>query len=705
MDPYSLETSDYEQIPERKIHWRDYVHIFWERKWIPATTLVVAVTLTFIYNSRQIPIYETSTRILVDSERVKILNIEDVQSSYAGDTAYLNTQVKILQSRPLAERVVKALELGRNPDFLPGAASNADFAGVLQGCLTIRQVRETRLIDITVAHPVPKIAALVADGVAQEFIKQNLEHKLQTTLEAARWLGEQSVEYRKKLEKSETAVQEYLENSHAVSLEQNQNIVLDKLKEINTALVKTKTDRLAVETEWNEIKALLDAGQKPVSIPTIAADGEVSALHTQLSQKQVTMSSMRVRYREKHPTMAAALVEIKELEDKLDKAAANAAEAVKTRYLMAKAKEESLARALAEQEQQAFDLNRKLMAYSALKRNSESDRQLYDNLMNRTKETGITGKLETNNITMVDPARVPEAPVRPEKAKNLMYAIFLGLLGGLGLAYAAHHYDDKIKSEEEIQTHLGSPLLSDIPHIESKDVVLKASHADSHPNSAASEAFHNLRATLDLIPGAKDSKVLMVTSSVPGEGKSLVASNLAIVFAQANLRTLLVDADLRRPGVHKTYLIETSTGLSAFLANNLSVEEIIHKTNIKNLDVVVVGDIPKKPAELLGSPRMRELIEEASRRYDRVVIDSPPVNVVSDPLVLLPRSQGIIFVTKFRKTRRDIVARGVNKLRSSGGRVLGIVLNDIDKRHGAYYYPYYYKYQYYYGQSRKGKAE
>ncbi|MCX6907874.1 MAG: polysaccharide biosynthesis tyrosine autokinase [Verrucomicrobia bacterium] len=703
MDPYSLETSDYDQIPERRIHWRDGLHIFWERKWIVATTLVVAVTLTYIYNSRQIPIYETSARIQVDADRVKILNIEDVQS-YTSDAVYLNTQVKVLQSRPLAERVVKALELGKNPDFLPGATADADFAMVLQGCLTIKQVQSTRLIDITVTHPVPKITALVANGVVQEFIKQNLEHKLQTTLDATRWLGEQSVEYRKKLEKSETAVQEYLESSHAVSLEQNQNIVLDKLKEINTTLIKAKTDRLSVETEWNQIKASLDAGQKPGSIPTIAADGEVSALHTQFSQKQVAMAALRVRYRDKYPTMAAALVELTELEAKLDKAAANAVEAVNTRYLMAKAKEESLARALTEHEQQAFELTRKLISYSALKRNAESDRQLYDSLINRTKETGITGKLETNNISMVDPARVPEAPVRPEKTKNLMYAIFLGLLGGLGLAYAAHHYDDKLKSEEEIQTHLGSPLLSDIPHIDSNDVVLKASHSDSHPNSAVAEAFHNLRATLDLIPGAKDSKVLMVTSSVPGEGKSFVASNLAIVFAQANLRTLLVDADLRRPGVHKSYLIETDAGLSAFLANSLSVGEIIHKTTIKNLDVVVVGAIPKKPAELLGSPRMRELIEEASKRYDRILIDSPPVNVVSDPLVLLPQSQGIIFVTKFRMARRGVVVRGLNKLRSSGGRVLGVVLNDIDKRHGAYYYPYYYKYQYYYGQSRKGKA-
>lgn len=702
MDPDSNEISEYEQIPERRISGRDYVHIFWERKWIIVTTLIIAVTLTYIYNSRQIPIYEASARIQVDSDRMKVINIEDVQS-YTGDTAYLNTQIKILESRPLAERVVKVLELAKNPEFLPGATTDADFAGALQACMAIKQVRETRLIDITVAHPVPKIAALVADAVAQEFIKQNLERKLQTTLDAARWLGEQSAEYRKKLEKSESAVQEYLENSHAVSLVQNQNIVLDKLKEINTALTKAKTDRLAAETEWNQIKVLLDAGQKPASLSTIASDSEVSAMHAQLAQKQVAVSAMRVHYRDKYPAMAAALVEVKELEAKLDRAAANAAEAVKSRYLMAKAKEESLAKALVEQEQQAFDLTRKLIAYNALKRNSESDRQLYDNLINRTKETGIAGKLETNNISMVEPARVPEAPVRPAKIKNLMYALFLGLFGGIGLAYAAHQYDDRIRSEEDIETYLGSPLLSEVPHIDLRDAVKKAHYADSEPDSVAAEAFHNLRATLDLIPSAKSSKVLMVTSSAPGEGKSLVASNLAIVFAQANQRTLLIDADLRRPVVHKTYQIETDTGLGEFLANSTHVGEIIHETDVKNLDVVVVGFVTKKPTELLGSPRMRELIDEAAKRYDRVLIDSPPVNIVSDPLVLMPRSQGIIFVTQFHKVRRNIVARGLHKLRDTGGRVLGVVLNNIDRKHGAYYYPYYYKYHYH-DRNRKGKV-
>jgi succinoglycan biosynthesis transport protein ExoP len=690
--------------PESRTHWREYARIFWERKWITITILVIVVTQAAIWNYRAVPIYEATARVLVSSETLKILNMQDVLVRESSNLDYLNTQVTILQSRSLAEQAAKTLALDKNPDFLPGAGPDADVAGVLRDCLNIQQVRSTRLIDITAAHPNPKVAALIADGVAQEFIKQNLERKMAATVEAVRWLGEQSTDLRAKLEKSEAAVQEFREKMKTVAVEENQSLVLDKLKGLNSALTEANRERWSAETTWNQVKELLDAKQDPSSIPAVAADAEVSALRVQLTQKQIAISVLRERYKDKYPAMVAALKEQEEIEGKLKKACAVAAENLQAACVMAKAKETDLQRAVADQEKQALELARNLMAYNTLKRNADTDRQLYDSLMTRMKEAGVTGKLETNNIRMVDSACVPDSPSRPDKKRNLLYAIIFGLLGGLGLSYVAHLYDDKIKSYSDIETYLGLPLLCEVPRIEAKGEAKKGTILLGEPQSIASESFYNLRATLGLVPNTQKTKILLVTSTAPGEGKSLIASNLAIAFANDNQRTLLIDGDLRHPSVHKDFGINDNQGLAHYLTDGCRPEEITTKTQVPNLDIIVAGKKVGNPTALLGSVRMRELIDGAAQRYDRIIIDSPPVAVVSDPIVLLPRVQGVLFVAHFRKLRRDAVARAVKKLGEIGAPIIGVVLNNIDlRKHGYYYYPYHYSYYYYHKKKEKGR--
>jgi capsular exopolysaccharide synthesis family protein len=410
--------------------------------------------------------------------------------------------------------------------------------------------------------------------------------------------------------------------------------------------------------------------------------------------------------------MAAALAEQVETESRLKQACVSAVEKIKARYLMAKAKEDGLQQPLTEQETQAMELSRKLVAYTALKRNSDSDRQLYETLLTRMKEAGVAGKLEQNNLRIIDPARVPGGPCRPDKTRNLIHAIIMGLITGLVLSYGAYIYDDKIKTYKDIESYLGMPLLCEVPRIDAKTNEERATVVNNDPQSLAAEAFSNLRATLGANPNAKDIKILMITSTAPGEGKSLVSTNTAIAFAHDNLRTLLIDADMRHPTLHKSFELRTELGLSEYLTDGGKKEEVIQKSGISNLDIIIAGKIAKNPAELLGSARMRELIEEESQRYDRIIIDTPPVAVVSDAVVLLPRVQGIVFVTHFRKLRRDAVARAVKKLREIGAPLIGNVLNNIDlKKHGYYYYPYHYSYRYPYyyhkksGSQRMGNAE
>ena len=537
---------DYYEVPQtQKTHWREIVQVFWEWKWITITMLVISTTLGLIRNFKAVPIYQASTSIEVTAETPRIVNIQDIVTTDTRNADYLNTKLQVLRSRSLAERIVKATALNENPDFVPGAGPGADFAGALLGCVTAQLRRGSRIIDIVAEHPNPKVAALISNGVAEEFIKWNLDSRLTASMDTIRWLSEQAQDYKDRLSKSEQAVQEYREKTRDVSLEDSYNIVVDKLKSLNSAMAGASMARLTAETEWKQVQAQLNAGQDPAQISGIASDEDVVALRQSLTQKQIAVSTLRQRYKEKYPAMAAALAEQAELESRLKQTCTAAVEKIKARYLMAKAKEEGLRDPLAEQEMQALELSRKLVSYSALKRNTDSDRQLYETLLTRMKEAGVAGKLEQNNLRIIDPARVPGGPCRPDKTKNLIQAILMGLMAGLVLSYGAHIYDDKIKTYKDIESYLGMPLLCEVPRIDSKTIRGRATIVNDEPQSLAAEAFSSLRATIAASPNGKGVRVLMVTSTAPGEGKSLVSSNISIAFAHDNLRTLLIDADMR----------------------------------------------------------------------------------------------------------------------------------------------------------------
>ncbi len=692
----------YDVSQTQKTHWREIVQVFWEWKWITITMLVISTTLGLIRNFKAVPIYQASASIEVTAETPRIVNIQDIVTTDTRNADYLNTKLQVLRSRSLAEKIVKATALNENPDFVPGAGPGADFAGALLGCVTAQLRRGSRIIDVVAEHPNPKVAALIANGVAEEFIKWNLDSRLAASMDTIRWLSEQAQDYKDRLSKSEQAVQEYREKARDVSLEDSYNIVVDKLKSLNGAMASASMARLTAETEWKQVQSQLNAGQDPTQISAIASDEDVVALRQNLIQKQIAVSTLRQRYKEKYPAMAAALAEQAELESRLKQTCTAAVEKIKARYLMAQAKEEGLREPLSQQELQALDLSRKLVAYSALKRNTDSDRQLYETLLTRMKEAGVAGKLEQNNLRIIDPARVPGGPCRPDKTRNLIQAILMGLIAGLVLSYGAHIYDDKIKTYKDIESYLGMPLLCEVPRIDSKTIRGRATIVNDEPQSLAAEAFSSLRATIAASPNAKDVRILMVTSTAPGEGKSLVSSNIAIAFAHDNLRTLLIDADMRRPSLQKSFPVKAELGLSEYLTDGKKKDEVIQPSGISNLDVIMAGKIAQNPAELLGSARMRELVEDEIKRYDRIIIDTPPAAVVSDAIVLLPRVQGIVYVTHFRKLRRDAVARAVRKLRDMGAPLIGNVLNNIDlKKHGYYYYPYHSSYHYSYYDHKK----
>jgi capsular exopolysaccharide synthesis family protein len=389
----------------------------------------------------------------------------------------------------------------------------------------------------------------------------------------------------------------------------------------------------------NDLKTTLDSVTNPTLIPAIANNPEVATLRQRLKEKQIQMAVLRERYKPQHPAMMALQTELDETEQKLAIAGNEGLEGIKATFLLA-------------------------------------------------------SRLESSNIQLVDPVRPPPKSYKPNKQRNVMTSVFLGLISGIGLSLLAHSTDDRIRTYEDVDA-LGLPLLSGVPHLQHGNDRQTMPVVQTDPHSIGAEAFRNLRASLNLQPRARAATTLLVTSSAPGEGKSLVAANLSIAFASNNERTLLIDADMHHPVQHQIFNTRFEKGLSQFLADSTPLGEIVHKTDIPTLDVITVGDIPNNPAELLGSSRLLGLLQEAREQYQRIVIDSPPVTGVSDPLVLLPLVQGVIFVVGFGKIRREIVTRTMQRLRECEAPLLGIVLNNIDlQSHAHYYYPYRYSYYY-----------
>ena len=686
--------------PAPSLHWRHYLQLVVEHKWVALFSFLAVLGMSIAWTYHQTPIYRATAQLEVSSETMKVLNIQDVLSTDTRDEQYINTQIQLMQSRTLCDQVVQALRLDRSPAYLAFAGSQGNLAGALQKCLSVEPERNTSLIDIHVDNPDPQLAADLANGVAQQYIKQNLAKKMSASLDAIDMLREQADEYKIKVEKSESALAQYRQRTETG--EERQLGVVEKLKDLNNSATQAQKARLTAEAEWNGVKALLEAGRSASDIPAIMNNLKVSELRKQLNDKQIMLAVLRERYREQHPSMVAIQTELNEISGKLTNACNDAVNALQAQYVMAKAQEESLQKAVAEQQQAATEMESKQPDYNLLKRAAEADRQLYDSILTRMKETSVADKLQSNNVRLIDPVQVPAAPFKPNKRRNIALGFFLGIGAAFAASYVLNAFDDKIKTYEDVDA-LGLPLLSGVPRINLKDPSQNGRVLQADPHSISAEAFRNLRASISLKPEANSAKPLLITSTAPGEGKSVVSANLAIAFAGSKQRTLLIDCDLHNPAQQRAFPVDPDKGgLSFYLTTSATLQEVVQPTDVPNLDVLHVGSVPPNAPELLGSDRIRELIAEACQQYDRVIIDSPPVTAVSDPLVLLPYVQGVIYVIGFGKIRREIVARTMQKLRECGAPLVGVVMNNIDQQlHGYYYYPY--KYSYYH-KKRKGNG-
>jgi len=687
------------QLFGQSVNVRHYWHLILERRWLVITAFFTVLLLTAIYLFRATPIYAAVVRIQIDRESSNPLNTRDSFSLETREQDYLQTQYKNLQSRSLVQSVINTLGLVNDTRY----AKSIDKVDAVLRDVTVLPIRLSRLVDVQVEHPKREMASKIANTLAKTFVDLNLQQKVNSSFEAVNWLKTQVTDAKNKVEKSEADLYGYRKEFNEVSLEEGENIVRQSLVQAQTELSRVRAESAQAQQSAKEAERLINNGEPIETIPAIALNPIVQRIRQEIDIETAKLAALLKRYRDKHPVVISARSLLASLQQTLEQECDKQLQTVRNHAAIMKTQEERVESLVSAEEVKQLQLNQLKIKYDLLKREAENNKAIYSNVLVRMKETELMTRLNSNNMRVVDEATDPIRPIKP----RIALTVFAGVIGGLGvalaLAFFVGYIDDSIKSQDDIETHLRLPFLGYVPNIKTNSVVERDLQAHLYPQSNAAEGFRTIRATIALTHKPEKFRVLSITSTIPSEGKSLVASNLAIVHSQTGLKTLLVDADLRRPSVHKAYQLHSPVGLSAYLSRETeSFEAMVHKTEVPNLDVICCGALPSNPSELIGSPRMMEFLEQAKTRYERIVLDCPPVSAVSDPLVISAISDGVVYVTKFNKIRREHGRKSVQRIQNAGIHILGVVVNDIDfEGRDSYYYSYYYYQNRYYSSHYK----
>jgi polysaccharide biosynthesis transport protein len=712
----------------REPHLLDYLLVLRKHQWLITFFLLAVVSIVTIATFRMQPIYEATAIVEVDRDTPNAFRFnESDQSDEYGDLEdYIVTQSKILQSETLAMQTIKSMGLDRMAEFGGGpgkpvkaapAGSDASLMrpaalGAFLGGLTVKRVPNSRLLDVTFEATDPALAARIVNAHLNNFIEQNFRSRFDAATQASNWMAGQLNEMKIKVENAEDARLEYERDNQIWTIDEKSDISSQKLGELEKELTEAQADRINKEAVYQ----LAQSG----NYDAIAAVRESVVIQDILKQ-QTALSAQYTdavaQYGPKFPKVLRIEAQLKDLDQLITREKLNIGNQVEADYRGSRQRELLLKDALDEQKAAVNQTAEKLVQYNILKREADTNKQLYDGMLQKLKEAGITAGLRSSNIRVVDPALIPGGPSRPNKARNILLSIMVGLLGGIGLALLREYLDNTVKTPDDIETLARLPSLAVVPALSNSSgkrrgrfsrllktavVTSKEGRAEliSHnmPQSQMSEAFRALRTSLLLSQADHPPQVILMTSALPREGKTTAAVNLAVTLAQLGDKTLLVDADLRKPGINRALSLVDGkhAGLSSYLAGVSSLDLItVPHPAISNLEAIPTGPIPPNPADLLSSRRLTELITELRSRYKFVVIDSPPIMAATDAVILSVLVDGVLMVVRSGETPKEAFTRTRDLLVGVKCHMLGVVLNAVDASSPDYYYSYrYYPYSY-----------
>ncbi len=691
---------------------RRYWEIIVKRKWTVFTFFLIVVvgvmTATFLMTK----VYRAALTLQIDQQDTKVMDIQGVtpNETPAGSKDFYQTQYELLQSRSLAERVIDQLNLGDNPlfakkeggglmSFFQGdenkTAAQADRHTLVVNAflkqLTIEPVRNSRLVKIYFQSPDPQLSARVANAISQAFINLSLERRMDASSYAKTFLQERLQQMKVKLEDSEKKLNEFARSAEIIRADPNQiGPDAQVLQEFTAALAKAQQERIKAETLYMQIKATTSGG-----LGAVLDNPVIQEYKTRKAKLETEYQEGLKIYKPAYPKMLQIESQIAEMQAKIDEEVGQVKAAAKANYDAMVAQESLFAQKLREAKKNVLGLQDRSIQYNILKREVDTNRQLYDGLLQRLKEVGVAGGVGVNNISIVDKAEVPIKPYKPNVPLNALIAVFLGLFGGIGLAFLFENLDDTIKQPDDVEKFLGIPVLGIVPIVKGSggDDMVMTQNAD--PRSAFAEAHRSVRTALQFSTSKGTPKVLMITSASMGEGKSTTALSLAIHFAQTGKNVLLIDADLRKASLHKKLGLSNETGLTNHLAADAKPVEITKACQVPRLFVVPSGPLPPNPADLLGSTKMVSFLNLAAEKFDQVIIDGPPVLGLADAPLLGSVADATVLVVEAGVTSRNFARNAAKRLRATRTVLVGGILTKLDPRgHGYGYYHNHYYYQY-----------
>ena len=726
----------YGYMADEETHFWDYWRVVRRRRWAIFTCFVVAAISGILWVFTQQPVYTSTATLRIEKDEPRIVKFEEVVKEADSQQDYYQTQYRILQSRSLANRVIGLLQLDQHAEFqrpedqggwwqraqaatrerlvqwiamppprTPETAEEAPLSSPLTQTfldrLSIEPIRSSRLVKVSFDSHQPELAARVANTLAEAFIAQQLDQKVEATRYASQFLAKQLDEARVKLGEAEGRLNQFLKANDIlfVTADKNlqpQDLATQQLTNLSDALLKARSERIARQS----LVAGATSGSAD-SLPAVLQSPLIGRLKEQVGELEAEHKKLAQVFKPEYPRMQQLTHKIAEARRTLRTEIDRAVQALHAEYEAAARNERELEAALTQQRQVARGMSESMAQYNLLRREVDTNRDLYSALLARLRETQISAALFTSNISIVDRAEVPATPARPRRAQSLLVACMLGLMGGVGLAFLLEYLDTNIKDAREVESVLRMPILGLVPSWEGSRRLLNADDeprfalvAHSEMASVYAEAFRNLRTSLLYSAPDHPPKTIMVTSLQPEDGKTSTVTNLATTLAQLGAgEVLVVDADMRRPNLHEILGVGQAPGLSTFLTGQASLEQVIVPTRVPNLSMIPAGRSPLNPAELLASERLGQSLETLGRRFTHIVLDTGPIFGVSDALILAARVEGVVLVLRQGRAGRDVAQRAIRNLLSVRSRLLGVILNDVDV-HGHGYYGYYGPYGY-----------
>jgi capsular exopolysaccharide synthesis family protein len=723
------------ELSPREPHLYDYLLILRKHQWLILSFLVAVVTIVTIATFRMKPVYSSSAKIEIDRENANISPFPGADSyDYMMDLDnYIETQARILTSEELALQTIRRMELGEsaNSEAIDvGSLKNKTLppeVGAFLGALSVRRIPNTRLMEVGFESTDPRMAAKTLNAHLDNYIEQNMRSRVSSTSKATSMLQVELSELNKKVRDSENELIDYEKKNQIWSVDDKNdksNVATDRLADLNKQLTEAQSDTLRKQALYEFAKT----GDID-SVPQLRDNALLQQMQSRRAELSVSYTDAVNQYGPNYPKVQRIQAQIKELDDQMARARKGILAQLQSEYLEAKQHEELVTRALDAQKNDVNAMSEKMIQYNILRREAEANKSLYDSLQTKLKEAEISSGLRSQNIRVIDPAMVPTYPTRPAKTRNITLAFLVGLVGGVGLALLREYLDNTVKTPDDIEHLTRLPSLAVVPAFgegaipDKRAGLLRSGSSNGHdkrielvaqhlPKSQMSEAFRALRTSLLLSQPDRPPQVILVTSALPREGKTTAAANLAVTLAQLGDKTVLVDADLRKPGVGRLLNLGTGkyAGLSSYLAGVSSLDLVtVPHAAIPNLAAIPTGPLPPNPADLLSSHRLTDAITELRRKYKFVVIDSPPIMAATDAVILSVQTDGVLLVVRSGETPKEAFARTRDLLTSVKCHILGVVLNAVDSSSPDYYYSYrYYPYSYGYGpqeSSEKGHED